>query len=99
MVRIGQFKILERIGKVAYRLALLPQLTGMHNVFHVSMLRTYVYDVSHIIDFDIELKVNATYKERPVRILDRRVKQLRTKRSPWSKFNGITMMKMKLFGN
>ena len=77
---IGPFEILERIEKVAYRLALPPQLTGMHNVFHVSMLRRYVYDKSHIINFgDIVLKENATYKERPARILDRRVKQLQTK--------------------
>ena len=36
---VGPFKILERIGPVAYRLALPPSLIGVHNVFHVSMLR------------------------------------------------------------
>lgn len=67
---IGPFEILERIGPVAYRLALPPNLTGVHNVFHVSMLRKYVYDPSHIIDFgDVELTEDNTYIEKPVRIL------------------------------
>ena len=41
---IGPFEILERIGEVAYRLALPPQLSGVHDVFHVSMLRKYEPD-------------------------------------------------------
>ena len=35
---IGHYEILERIGPVAYRLALPPELSGIHDVFHVSML-------------------------------------------------------------
>ena len=46
---IGPFEILERIGPVAYRLALPPSITGVHDVFHVSMLHKYVQDPSHII--------------------------------------------------
>ena len=38
---VGPFEILKRIGKVAYELTLLPTLAGVHNVFHVSMLRKY----------------------------------------------------------
>ena len=38
---IGPFEILERVGTVAYRLALLPNMSGVHKVFHVSMLRKY----------------------------------------------------------
>ena len=49
---VGPFEILERIGPVAYRLALPPSLSRNHNVFHVSVLRKYVYDESHIIDWD-----------------------------------------------
>ena len=48
---IGPFEILERVGQVAYRLALPPVLSGVHNVFHVSMLRLYISDPSHVIDF------------------------------------------------
>ena len=46
---IGPFEILERIGKVAYRLALPPRMSGIHDVFHVSMLRKYIADPSHVL--------------------------------------------------
>lgn len=46
---IGPFEILERIGKVAYCLDLPLQLDHIHNVFHVSMLRKYTLDLSHVI--------------------------------------------------
>ena len=49
---VGPFEILERIGPVAYRLALPPSLSRIHDVFHISVLRGYVYDESHIIDSD-----------------------------------------------
>jgi len=48
---VGPFEILEKIGPVAYRLALPPVLHRMHNVFHVSVLRHYVPDASHILDW------------------------------------------------
>ena len=41
---VGPFGILKCIGKVAYKLALPPTLAGVHNVFHVSMLRKYIPD-------------------------------------------------------
>ena len=47
---IGPFEILERIGVVAYRLALPPNMSGVHEVFHVSMLRKYSPDPSHVVD-------------------------------------------------
>ena len=46
---IGPYEILERIRPVAYGLALLPELAKLHNVFHVSMLRRYRSDESHIL--------------------------------------------------
>jgi hypothetical protein len=48
---VGPFDILEKIGPVAYRLALPPVLHHMHDVFHVSVLRKYVHDPSHILDW------------------------------------------------
>ena len=82
-VYIGPFKILEPVGRVAYRLALPPKMSGMHNVFHISMLRRIVHDLSHKINFkDIEVNDNVTYNEGPVKILERGVKKLRTKEIP-----------------
>ena len=46
---IGPFEILERVGTVAYRLALPPSMSGVHEVFHVSMLRKYTLDPTHVV--------------------------------------------------
>ena len=46
---IGPYEVIERIGPVAYRLALPPELSQVHDVFHVSMLRRYMSDPSHIL--------------------------------------------------
>ena len=48
---IGPFEILKRIGVVAYRLALPPSMSGVHEVFHVSMLRKYTPDPAHMVDW------------------------------------------------
>ena len=48
---IGPLEILERIGTVAYRLALPPSMSGVHEVFHVSMLRKYIPDPAHVMDW------------------------------------------------
>ena len=58
---------------MAYRLALPPQLSGVHNVFHVAMLRKYEPDPSHVLDWvDLEVDEDASYEERTVQILDTR---------------------------
>ena len=48
---IGPFEILERIGTVAYQLALPPSMTVVHEVFHFSMLRKYTPDPAHVVDW------------------------------------------------
>ena len=48
---IGPFEILERAGIVAYWLALLPIMLGVHEVFHVFMLRRYTPDPTHVVDW------------------------------------------------
>ena len=50
---IGPYEILERVGPMAYRLALPPELTKLHNVFHVLMLRRYHSDGSHILPVQV----------------------------------------------
>ena len=47
---IGPFEILKRVDTVAYRLALPPNMIGVHEVFHVSMLRNYTPDPAHVVD-------------------------------------------------
>ena len=48
---MGPFEILDRVGEVAYRLALSPSLSVLHPVFYVSMLRKYHGEPSHVLDF------------------------------------------------
>ena len=48
---IGPFKILERVGTIAYRLELPPSLSGVHEVFHISMLQKYTPDPAHVVDW------------------------------------------------
>lgn len=70
---IGPYEIVERIGPVAYRLTLPDELSRIHDVFHVSMLRKYIPDVSHVLESQpVELKENLSYEEQPVEILDRK---------------------------
>ncbi|KAL0534136.1 hypothetical protein IC582_028417 [Cucumis melo] len=80
---VGTFEILERIGPVAYRLALSPSLSAVHDVFHVSMLRKYVSDPSHVVDYEpLEIDENLSYTEQPVEVLAREVKMLRNRMIP-----------------
>ncbi|XP_039043539.1 uncharacterized protein LOC120182718, partial [Hibiscus syriacus] len=80
---IGPYEIVKRVGPVAYQLALLPEMEKIHNVFHVSMLRKYRSDPSHIVTTEeIEVQSDLTYEEEPVQILAHEVKQLRNKTIP-----------------
>ncbi|XP_019155726.1 PREDICTED: uncharacterized protein LOC109152481 [Ipomoea nil] len=77
---IGPYEILERIGGLAYRLALPMELERVHNVFHVSQLKTYVHDPMHIIPLEvIPLDDDMSYEERPLRILDFKTRETRRK--------------------
>ncbi|CAN4115708.1 unnamed protein product [Withania somnifera] len=87
---IGPYEILERVGDVAYRLALPPILSAVHPVFHVSILRRYMPDESHVIREDsVRLDENLSFVEEPVRILAKEVRKLRSReipvvKVPWS---------------
>ena len=77
---IGPFEILERVGTIAYRLALPPSMSGVHEVFHVSMLRRYTLDLAHVVDWgEIEVDMDETFEEGPVCIMDCRDQVLRRK--------------------
>ncbi len=72
---IRPYEVLERVGPLAYRLTLPPEFEKIHNVFHVSMLRWYRSDPSHILLVEeIEVNVDLTYEEKPIEILTYDVK-------------------------
>ena len=93
---VGPFEILERIGPVAYRLALPPSLSRIHDVFHVSVLRKYIYDESHLIDWDaLQVESDGQIALEPIRILARRTLSLRGReldqvRVQWDCYDEVT---------
>ena len=74
----GHFEVLEQVGEVAYKLAMPPALSGVHNVFHVSMLRKYVSDSTHVMSYEsLELDQNLSYEESRFRFLTGETARLR----------------------
>ena len=72
---VGPFEIVERKGPVAYRLALPDSFRRMHDVFHVSVLRHYISDPTHVIDLSsLQVSDEGALITEPVRILDHRVR-------------------------
>ena len=83
---MGLFEILKRIGEVAYRLALLPSLAGVYDVFHISILKKYIPDPSHIVELEpLQTRKDLSYEEYPVRIVDHKNQVLRHHVIPYVK--------------
>ena len=77
---VGPFEVLERVGEVAYRIALPLALLGIHNVFHESMLRKYIPNPSHVLSYEpLQIRDDLSYEEVPVEILDRKEQVLRNR--------------------
>jgi hypothetical protein len=70
----GSFEILERIRPVDYMLAL-PSYVSIHNVFHVSLLKKYIHDANHVIDWNvIQVEQESAFQVHLVCIIDQKIK-------------------------
>jgi hypothetical protein len=70
---IGPFEITQKVGKLAYRIALTPDLIRTHDVFHVSMLRKYITNLEVIVEYEpLGIQEGLTYVEEPIRIVDKK---------------------------
>ena len=95
---IRPFEILERVDTVAYRLDLPPSMSGVHEVFHVSILRRYTPDLAHVVDWgEIEVDTDGTLEEGPVCIMDSRDKVLQRKTVRLVKYCGVDPKKQCFF--
>ena len=75
-IYVGPFKLLTRVGPVAYQLDLPPHIK-MNDVFHVSLLKNYIADKYHIIDWNnVQVELEGDFHIEPVQILDRREAKL-----------------------
>jgi hypothetical protein len=78
---IGPFKILEKRGEVAYKLELLPQLSDVHDLFHVSQLKKCLRVPEEQLPLeDLDAKEDLSYQEYPVKILEMSERVTRNKR-------------------
>lgn len=77
---MGPFEVLEQVGPVAYRLALPPNLSRIHDVFHVSMLRKYIPNITHILNWNAIQVVDDQLMLEPVRIIQQRELNLRDRK-------------------
>jgi hypothetical protein len=80
---IGPFEITQRVRRLAYRIALSPDLVGTHDVFHLSMLRKYIANPDVIMEYEpLEIHEGLTYMEEPMKIMDKMEQVLHTKTIP-----------------
>ena len=68
----GPFEILSTIGQIAYQLSL-PSNLRVHNIFHISVLKKYVYDATHVLNWtDVQMEPEGYFLVEPDCILEQR---------------------------
>ena len=96
---VGPYKILKRVGKVAYELELQAKLAEVHSVFHISLLKKCVGDPAFIVPLEsVVVEDSLSYEDVPVETLDRQVRRLRKKMSLQSRFCGGVRLYRELLG-
>jgi hypothetical protein len=96
---IRPFKVLEKRGEVAYQLELLPQLSDMHDVFHVSQLKKCLRVPEEQLPVeDLDAKKDLSYQEYPVKILKTSEKVTRNKKIRMCKVQWSHTPRKKLHG-
>ncbi|GJS37851.1 integrase, catalytic region, zinc finger, CCHC-type containing protein [Tanacetum coccineum] len=86
---VGPFKVLEKVGSVAYKVELPQELSRVHNTFHVSNLKKCYADEPLAVPLDgFHFDDKLQFVEKPVKIMDREVKRLRRIRVQLSRFDG-----------
>jgi hypothetical protein len=80
---VGSVEITQRVGRLAYRIGLPPNLVGTYDIFHMSMLRKYIANPDIIVEYEsLKIEEGLTYVEEPVKIVDEKEQVLRTKMIP-----------------
>jgi hypothetical protein len=93
---IGPFKVLEKRGEVAYQLELSPQLSDVHDVFHVSQLKKCLHVPEEQLPMeDLDTKEDLSYQEYPVKILETLERVMRNKISRCARCSGDTILRKK----
>lgn len=89
---VGPFEILRQVGLVAYELALPPAYFAIHPIVHGSVLRWYIPDDSHVLQYElVELDDRLAFVEEPVAILARDTRKLCSMLHRWLRCSGITI--------